>query len=565
MKTFENAIQFLFDNTGLIWEKTVEHVWLSLASLGVAIVIAVPVGVWLGHRHRGSFLAINVSNIGRALPSLAVISIGLGLLGVGFTNVMTALVILAAPVMLTNAYVAVDRVDQDAVVAAVAMGMKGWQVLMRVELPLALPLMFAGIRTAAVYVVATAPLAALAGGGGLGDIIVNQPTYGPEGVVAGSLAIAALAFLTEGVFALLQYAVTPRPHAATREAASARAEGGNGRGMRDQTEGVQRRSPMRRRKIQTPMLMVLLLAVLAVFGLAACGGDDDSSSSSTSESSSSSSDQPGKGKPAVTLGTKDFTEEFVLGELYKQALEAKGYTVKLKKNIGSTEIIDKALTSGQIDGYPEYLGVSVAVVAGKDIIPKSDQETYDLAKQFYEGRGQTISQQTPFFDVDAIATTKDFATKNGLKTVADLKKLDSFTVGARPEFKSRYQGLRGMQKVYGLTEREVQAARARHPVPGARQRGRGRGERVLDGRPARERQVHGARGPEGDLRLPARGDGHRPEEEGRPRAGVLRDHRRRVKLLDERRDDLDEQGRRRSTSRSRPSVAKKFLQANGML
>jgi osmoprotectant transport system permease protein len=211
MKTFENAIQFLFDNSGLIWEKTVEHVWLSLASLGVACVIAIPLGVWLGHRHRGSFFAINVSNIGRALPSLAVISIGLGLLGVGFTNVMVALVILAGPVMLTNAYVAVDQVDQDAVRAARAMGMRGPQVLWRVELPLALPLIFAGIRTAAVYVVATAPLAALAGGGGLGDIIVNQPTYGPEGVVAGSLVIAALAFATEGVFALLQYAVTPRP------------------------------------------------------------------------------------------------------------------------------------------------------------------------------------------------------------------------------------------------------------------------------------------------------------------------------------------------------------------
>lgn len=208
---------------------------------------------------------------------------------------------------------------------------------------------------------------------------------------------------------------------------------------------------MRRRKIQTPLLMVLLLAVLAVFGLAACGGDDDDDSASGGDQKSSSSgDQPGKGKPAVTLGTKDFTEEFVLGELYKQALEAKGYKVNLKKNIGSTEIIDKALTSGQIDGYPEYLGVSVAVVARKDIIPKSSQETYDLAKEFYEGRGQTISQQTPFFDVDAIATTKDFADKNSLKSVADLKKLDSFTVGARPEFKSRYQGLKGMQKVYGL-------------------------------------------------------------------------------------------------------------------
>jgi len=210
MQTFVDAIQFLFDNLSLIWDKTVEHLQLSGASVGVAMAIAIPLGVWLGHLHRGSFLAINVSNVGRALPSLAVISIGLGLLGVGFLNVMVALVILAAPVMLTNAYVAVNQVDPDAVRAARGMGMTPLQILMRVELPLALPLMFAGIRTAAVYVVATAPLAALAGGGGLGDIIVNQPTYGPEGVVAGSIAIALLAFATDGVFALLQHFVTPR-------------------------------------------------------------------------------------------------------------------------------------------------------------------------------------------------------------------------------------------------------------------------------------------------------------------------------------------------------------------
>lgn len=210
MDTFVDAIEFLGDNTGLIWDKTVEHLVLSGASIGVAMVLAIPLGVWLGHLHRGSFIAINVSNVGRALPSLAVISIGLGLLGVGFLNVMVALVILAAPVMLTNAYVAVDQVDKDAVQAARAMGMRPRQVLLGVELPLALPLTFAGIRTAAVYVVATATLAALAGGGGLGDIIVNQPTYGPEGVVAGSIAIAVLAFATEGFFALLQYLVTPR-------------------------------------------------------------------------------------------------------------------------------------------------------------------------------------------------------------------------------------------------------------------------------------------------------------------------------------------------------------------
>ena len=201
--------------------------------------------------------------------------------------------------------------------------------------------------------------------------------------------------------------------------------------------------------------LLLMLALLASLALAACGGDDDDEDSGGGggggQEEAQSADQPGKGKPPVTLGTKDFTEEFVLGELYKQALEAKGYKVTLKKNIGATEIIDKALTSDEIDGYPEYLGVAVAVVAGKDIVPKSDTQTYNLAKDFYEGRGQVISEQTPFFDVDAIATTKEFAQENGLKTVADLKKLDSFTVGARPEFRDRFQGLKGMRSEYGLT------------------------------------------------------------------------------------------------------------------
>jgi osmoprotectant transport system substrate-binding protein len=208
---------------------------------------------------------------------------------------------------------------------------------------------------------------------------------------------------------------------------------------------------MRGRKTH-PALIALLLAVLAMFVFAACGDDDDDSGGGGGGGSGEeqASGQPGEGKPAVTLGTKDFTEEFVLGELYKQALEAKGYTVNLKKNIGSTEIIDKSLTSGEIDGYPEYLGVSLAVAARQDLIPKSAEQTYNLAKKFYEGRGQVISQQTPFFDVDAIATTKEFAEQNNLKTVADLKKLDSFTVGARPEFRNRFQGLKGMRSEYGL-------------------------------------------------------------------------------------------------------------------
>ena len=114
--------------------------------------------------------------------------------------------------------------------------------------------------------------------------------------------------------------------------------------------------------------LLVLLAVMAAL-LAGCGDDDESSSSGGGTgSSSSSSEQPGEGKPAVTIGTKDFTEEFVLGNLYAQALEAKGYQVNLKENIGSTEIIDKALTSGEIDGYPEYTGVSLSVVGRGSVV-----------------------------------------------------------------------------------------------------------------------------------------------------------------------------------------------------
>jgi osmoprotectant transport system substrate-binding protein len=195
--------------------------------------------------------------------------------------------------------------------------------------------------------------------------------------------------------------------------------------------------------------LFVLLAVIAALA-AGCGDDDDDGGSSGASGGSSGSSQPGEGKPGVTIGTKDFTEEFVLGNLYAQALEAKGYKVTLKENIGSTEIIDKALTSNEIDAYPEYTGVSLSVVAKNDKLTKSPEETAQLVKEFYEGRGQVVSDPTPFQDTDAIATTKEFAEQNGLKEVADLKKLDSFTLGARPEFKSRFNGLKGMEQVYGI-------------------------------------------------------------------------------------------------------------------
>jgi osmoprotectant transport system permease protein len=186
---------------------------LRVSAIGIAIslAIAIPLGAWLGHIHRGSFLAINLGNIGRALPSLAVLAIGDAFLGLGLTVVELALVILAVPPIITNAYLGVDGVDRDLVDAARGMGMSEREILTRVELPLAVPLMFAGIRTAAVFVVSTTTIASLAGfSGSLGDIIANETSYHFSGVLGAAICVAALALAVEGALTLLQWALTPR-------------------------------------------------------------------------------------------------------------------------------------------------------------------------------------------------------------------------------------------------------------------------------------------------------------------------------------------------------------------
>jgi osmoprotectant transport system permease protein len=211
MSDFANAFKFIGNNTSLLLDKALTQLWISAIALAISLVIAVPLGVWLGHIHRGSFAAINISNVGRALPSLAVIAVAVAPLGLGRSTLLLALVVLAVPPILTNAYAAVDSVDRDIVDAARGMGLRERDILFGTELPLAIPLLFGGIRTAAVYIVATVPLGALVGtDGGLGEIIANQAAYRLPGVIAAAIWVAIVALLVDAVFALIQRQVTPK-------------------------------------------------------------------------------------------------------------------------------------------------------------------------------------------------------------------------------------------------------------------------------------------------------------------------------------------------------------------
>ncbi|TME33274.1 MAG: ABC transporter permease [Chloroflexi bacterium] len=195
--------------------RILEHIELSGLSVLVAVAVAMPIALYFGHTGRGGFVAINVANIGRALPSLALLAFGLVIaislgLGLGFWPTVFALVPLAIPPVLTNAYVAVREVDRDVVDAARGMGLSESQILRSIEVPLGLPLMLSGIRTAAVNVVATATLGALVAGGALGRFIVDGLALQEyDQLMAGALLVALLAIVTEVSFAALERATVP--------------------------------------------------------------------------------------------------------------------------------------------------------------------------------------------------------------------------------------------------------------------------------------------------------------------------------------------------------------------
>jgi osmoprotectant transport system substrate-binding protein len=188
-------------------------------------------------------------------------------------------------------------------------------------------------------------------------------------------------------------------------------------------------------------------AVLAAGALGACGGDDPATPKEARTSG-----------PPVRIGTKDFTEQFILGELYSRALRAKGFRVELKRDVGSSEIIHRALEGGALDMYPEYIGVLLSEIANRRERPRSPAAAHRAAKDFEERRGFTLLAMTPFSDSNALAVKRAFARRHDLRTIADLGQVPgTVEIGAAPEFRTRYEGLLGLTDRYRLDNLQVKS------------------------------------------------------------------------------------------------------------
>jgi glycine betaine/choline ABC-type transport system substrate-binding protein/ABC-type proline/glycine betaine transport system permease subunit len=438
MNDFQDAINFIFNsretNEGVevggtqFLELAIDHMWLSLVATAIACATAIPLGLWLGHIGRGGFFAINASNVGRAVPSLALIAFFVAYLGVGFANVTLALVLLAVPPILTNTYVGVRQVDRDTVDAARGMGMTGAQIVRRVELPLAVPLIFGGIRTSAVNVVATATLAPLAGLDSLGDPIINVSTYGDDGRLGAAILVAFLAVATELSLAAVQRAVTPK-------------------GLR------RRRKPMKQLRYATALIAVLLAAL----ALGACGDDDDDDDGGSGDTAAQIQLDEANANTTITVGSKNFTEQKVLGEIYAQGLEAAGFKVNKELNLGDEQVALEALEQGEIDAYPEYTGTALLSFFGvkANEIPKDPAVAFEDAKAGFAEKGLVAFPPTPFTSSNEVGLTQEKADELGVTTISDLEGKDQeLTLYGTPECRQRTDCLLGLQEVYGLDFKE---------------------------------------------------------------------------------------------------------------
>jgi osmoprotectant transport system permease protein len=219
---FGDAVNFIFHQRdsvgggvkiggpGELWGFAQTHLQVSLVAMAIACAVSIPIGLYLGHKGKGEFLAISVSNVGRAVPAVVLVFFLVAYIGNGFATITAVLVALAIPPILTNTYVGVAQVDREIVDAARGMGMTGTQIISRVRLPLALPTIFAGIRTSAVSVLATATIGPYADVKTLGWPILTPQTYGFSGQLGAALVVALLTLVADAGIGYLQHMVTPK-------------------------------------------------------------------------------------------------------------------------------------------------------------------------------------------------------------------------------------------------------------------------------------------------------------------------------------------------------------------
>jgi osmoprotectant transport system permease protein len=384
------------------WTETVQlvqqHVVLVAVSTLAAIIVGVPGGVLAARRPRIGRTVLIVAGAAQTVPSLALLGFLLPIPfvgGIGPRAALVALFVYALLPILRTTVNGIRNVDPDVIEAGIAMGMTRRQLLWLVEFPLALPSIITGVRVATVIGVGTATIAAAIGAGGLGEYIFRGlAMVDTTTILAGAVPAAMLALLADGLLAWLEHRIRAGRAGAAGVAQAATA--------------------------------AALLALITITGYATTGKD------------------------VVVVGSKNFTEQVILGELVAQAIELEGdVQVTRKLNLGGTFVCDRAIRAGDLDTYVEYTGTAVTAVF-HERVPNDSRLAFDRARELYAHAGVTALDPLGFNNTFAILVRSADAQALGLRTIEDLRKVDGWTPGFGYEFLQREDGYPGLLRAYGL-------------------------------------------------------------------------------------------------------------------
>lgn len=401
---WESYVTLFQERSDLLLNSFWEHVQLSLVSLLIAVAIAVPIGILLTRYNRYSEWVIGVAAVLQTIPSLALLGFLVLFVGIGTTPAIIALTAYALLPILRNTYTGIKEVDAPIVEAARGMGMNSYRSLIKVELPLAMPTIMAGIRTSMVLIVGTATLAALVGGGGLGQIIMTgiQRTNN-EYIVFGALPAALLAIALDLILRL-----------------------------------TERGSKKNKRASYKPMVVVVAIALVIVLIQPIVSAFQD--------------------EPDLVIGGKLGPEPPILANMYKHLIEAEtDLDVEVISQLGATSVNFNALQVGDVDIYPEFSGTVLADLLNREDFSYDEEESYQEARDgIFEEYGFHFLEPMGFQNTYALAMPRQLAEEYGVTTISDLiPYANELSVGFTFEFIDREDGYAGFEDVYGFSFADV--------------------------------------------------------------------------------------------------------------
>lgn len=405
-----NFITFLSQHFPELWQKLLEQMGLVSFSILLAMLMGIPIGIMIARISRMRQITLSSVSILQTIPSLALLTFLLPFFGIGIKPAIIALTLYALLPMISNTCTGIMGIAPSLREAADGMGLNPWQRLRLIELPLAMPVILTGIRTATVISVGIATLATFIGGGGLGDFISRGlASNNMQLVLLGAIPAAILALILDFLIVKIE----------------------------------QKFNIAKPQKQKNKILISLTILFLLSFGI-------------VFKNSIAAIFVPEK-QPTIRIASKNFTEQFILAELMAQLIEAKtNLKIDRKFNLGTTEICHRAMLKGEIDIYPEYTGTALFTVL-KNQHRGTAEQIYKSVKSDYKRLFQIIwLQPFGFNNTQALAITSEFSQKKNLKNLSDLKKISHQLIIAVPaEFLERPDGMPALRQAYGIAFKEV--------------------------------------------------------------------------------------------------------------